>query len=472
MALKVLMLRKKKDGLQKQLDALREKQAGFEAREKELEEAINELTEESSEEERAAVTEAVNAFEAERTATETEVADLEKEIADIESEIDEEESKQGGGPEPEPTSEPMPGPEPKEGARTKGGLHMIRSKVFRGMPEHEVRTMMDSERVQSFLGEIRTAMKEKRALTNVGLLIPDEFLGLIRENIIDYSKLYASVRVVMLSGKGRQTIAGTIPEAVWTECCANLNELSLAFNEVDVDCWKVGGYFAVCNATLEDADIDLASELISNIGEAIGYALDKAILFGLGTRMPQGVVTRLAQTSKPADYPDTYRTWVDLHTKNILKTNKTGAELFKWLLETSAVITNNYARGEIVWAMNDKTYKKLKAEGLSVNAAGAIVSGIDGSMPVVGGKAVVLNFIADYDIAFGYFGLYLLGERRGITVGQSEHYRFLQDQTVFKGTARYDGIPVIAEAFALININNTNPTTVYSFAPDSANASE
>lgn len=471
MALKVLMLRKKKDGLQKQLDALRAKQAGFEAREKELEEAINELTEESSEEERAAVTEAVDAFEAERTATETEAADLEKEIADIESEIDEEEAKQGGDPELEPTPEPTPEPGSKE-ERTKGGLHMVRSKVFRGMPEHEVRTMIESENVKAFLSEVRTAISEKRAITNAGLLIPDEFLALIRENIENYSKLYDSTRVVTLNGKGRQPIAGTIPEAVWTECCANLNELALGFNEVDVDCWKVGGFFAICDATLEDADIDLAGEIITAIGQAIGYALDKAILFGLGTRMPQGVVTRLAQTSEPADYPDTYRTWVDFHTKNILKTNKTGVELFKWLVETSAITSNKYARGEMVWAMNDKTYKKLLAEGLSINAAGAIVSGVDGSMPILGGKVVVLNFIADYDIVFGYFDLYLLGERRGIKLSQSEHVKFLQDQTVFKGTARYDGIPVIAEAFGLININNTNPTTVYSFAPDSANASE
>jgi hypothetical protein len=122
--------------------------------------------------------------------------------------------------------------------------------------------------------------------------------------------------------------------------------------------------------------------------------------------------------------------------------------------------------------MNEKTYTKLKAEALSINAAGAIVSGMEGTMPVAGGKVVVLDFIADYDIAYGYLDLYLLGERRGIAVGQSEHVKFIEDKTVFKGTARYDGLPVIAEGFGIMNINNTNPTTVYSFAPDSANASE
>ena len=120
--------------------------------------------------------------------------------------------------------------------------------------------------------------------------------------------------------------------------------------------------------------------------------------------------------------------------------------------------------------MNETTYTKLKAEGLSINAAGVIVSGINGTMPVAGGVVEVLDFIPDYDIITGYFDLYLLAERAGIRLDQSEHVKFIEDRTVFRGTARYDGLPVIAEGFALMNINNTNPTTTITFAPDTANA--
>jgi HK97 family phage major capsid protein len=91
-------------------------------------------------------------------------------------------------------------------------------------------------------------------------------------------------------------------------------------------------------------------------------------------------------------------------------------------------------------------------------------------MPVAGGDVVVLEFMADGDIAYGYLDLYLLGERRAITLGSSEHFKFIADKTVFKGTARYDGLPVIAEAFGLMNINNVNPTTSVQFAADTANA--
>ena len=91
-------------------------------------------------------------------------------------------------------------------------------------------------------------------------------------------------------------------------------------------------------------------------------------------------------------------------------------------------------------------------------------------MPVVGGVIEVLNFIPDNVIIGGYGDLYLLGERREITLNRSEHARFIQDQTVFKGTARYDGQPAIAEGFVAIGIGGTTPSATMSFAPDTANA--
>ena len=52
--------------------------------------------------------------------------------------------------------------------------------------------------------------------------------------------------------------------------CANLNELDLSFYEAEVDGYKVGGFIPVCNANLEDSDLNLAAEIISAIGQAIG----------------------------------------------------------------------------------------------------------------------------------------------------------------------------------------------------------
>ena len=84
-------------------------------------------------------------------------------------------------------------------------------------------------------------------------------------------------------------------------------------------------------------------------------------------------------------------------------------------------------------------------------------------MPILGGDIVILDFISDYDIVGGYGDLYLLVEREGTVLAASEHVKFIEDQTVFKGLARYDGLPVIAEGFFVININDQNAATSKTF---------
>ena len=452
MALKALKLRKSIDLKKKELDALREKDADFVTREAELEAAINEA---ETEEDMAAIEGEMETFAQEKEAHESAKGDLEREVGELEDELAAEERQQDTTPDGKP--------EERE------AKHMTTAEKRNrfGLTEE----MVQREGVQNFLVRVREHISHKRALTNVGLTIPTEFLGILRENVINYSKLYRHVNVRYLSGEGRIVVMGTIPEAVWTECCATLNELSLGFNDVEVDCNKLGGYFAVCNAILEDSDINLASELLTALAQAIGYALDKAILYGTGTKMPLGIMTRLVQTQAPADYPATARTWVDLHTSNI-KTHAasvTGADLFKAIVIDSGAAKGKYARGEKVWVMNETTYTALMSQALVIDANGNIVSGIADRMPVIGGIIEVLNFIPDNVIIGGYFELYLLAERASTQLAQSEHYRFIEDQTVFKGTARYDGLPVIAEAFVAIGINGTTPNATMSFAPDTAN---
>lgn len=459
MALKVLMLKKKIDDSNKALEALRAKDADFSRREAEIEASISEA---ETEEERSAVDEAISGFEAEKAEHEEAKASLERTVSDLEAELAEAEAAQA-----------TPAPVADNNNRKDEKIMSISTRSnFYGMTRDQQNEFFTRDDVKNYLDEVRSCITEKRALTNVGLTIPAVFLGLLRENLINYSKLYRHVYVRAIGGTGTLVIEGTIPEAVWTDCCANLNELDLTFNNVEVDCWRVGGYFAICNATLEDSDVDLADELLTALGKAIGFALDKAILYGTGTRMPLGVVTRLAQTAEPADYPATARAWADLHTSNIqsIAASVKGNNLVSAIVEASGAAKGAYSRGEKVWVMNETTYTKLMAQTVATTAAGQIVAGIAATMPVVGGIIEVLNFIPDNVIIGGYFDLYLLAERAGAKFATSEHVRFLQDQTVFKGTARYDGQPTIAEAFVAIGINGVTPNATMTFAPDTANA--
>ena len=460
MALKALMLRKKITDKKKELETLRQKDQEFEQREAELAKSIDEA---STDEERSVVESEVEKFDAERSEHDGAKATLESEVDGLENELREIEEADAAAEAAAPKASETEREDNKK---------METRDVFKSA-ENEI---FQRDDVKGWITEIRSHISEKRELTNIGLTIPEVFLGYLRENVTRYSKLYKHVNVQKISGTGREVIMGSVPEAIWTECCANLNELSLSFNDVEVDCFKVGGYFKVCNAILEDSDINLASTLIDAIGQAIGLALDKAILYGRNTntnyKMPMGVVSRLAQTSKPADYPATARAWVDLHTSNMItiSADLTGIALFQALVTASGNMKHNYARSDKTWIMNEATYTALQVAAMSINAAGAIVSGQNNTMPIVGGSIEILDFIPDNVIIGGYFELYLLSERAGQKFATSEHAFFLQDQTAFKGTARYDGIPVIAEAFIAIGINSVTPTATMTFAPDEANS--
>ena len=468
--LKVLMLRKKIDAAKKALEDLRAKDAEFAKREEELTQAIEEaaaVTGEDAAEAQKTVEEEAEKFDSEKQAHEDAKKSLSDEIAEMEQDLANAEAEQKTDPEPEP--------QPPTEERKVITMPNI-SKRNRFFANVDTKTMFERDDVKAYLAEIRSCIANKRELTNVGLTIPEVFVGLIKENVENYSKLYRHVNVQPISGKGREIVQGTVAEAIWTECCAVLNELSLAFNDVELDCYKVAGYYKVCNAVLEDNDVDLATKLLEALSQAIGLAVDKAILYRRNSastqKMPLGIVSRLAQTSEPANYPATARPWVDLHTSNIISISSgvTGAALIQQIVLASGKAKSNYSRGEKVWVMNENTYTKLMAYTVTTDANGNVVSGVSDRMPVVGGIIEVLNFIPDNTIIGGYFDLYMLAERAGAQFAQSEHVFFIQDQTAFKGVARYDGQPVIAEAFVAIGLESTTPAaSSVAFAPDEAN---
>lgn len=352
------------------------------------------------------------------------------------------------------------------------GENTMNTRAFFGMDMQTRDAFLAREDMREFLTRVRGLRAQRRDVKGSELLIPQVAMPILREVAGEASKLMKHVNLVTLSGTGRQTISGTVPEAIWTEMAGKLNELTIGFSQAEVDGYKVAGYIAVANSTLQDSDIDLAAEVFDKLGRAIGKALDMAILYGTGKRMPLGILTRLAQAAKPDTYPNTARAWENLSASNVLAiSGKTGAAMFKELIAAAGAAKDDYATGGMFWAMNRKTYLKLVAESVGVNATGAVVAGMNNTMPIVGGAIETLSFIPDDVVLGGYEGLYLLAERAGTTIAMSEHVRFTDDETVFKGVARYDGLPVVAEGFVAIGIGGVKPSaTAVTFAEDKANA--
>lgn len=473
MALRQLILSKKIEALRAELKKneerkaeLEERRKAMDTREAEIEAAVAEVTEETPQEDRETVEKEADQFEADNkaltedeTANENERAGIEENIAKLQAELDELNER---------AKKPAHENKPEERKSEK----KMETRKFFNLTMEQRDALFARDDVKGFAQNVREVAKQKRDISGKELLIPEVLLGVLRDNTAANSKLMKHVNVHRISGTSRVVVAGNITEAVWTDMCAAINELTIGFYGDEMDGFKEAGYIAICNAVLEDSDLNLVTEIITALGKALAIALDKAILYGKGVKMPTGIVTRLAQAQQPSDYSAKARPWENLSTTHLKSiTGKTGIELFQALALAMSVTDNDYTSAGRFWAMNESTRTKLMVEAMSISAAGAIVTGMQNTMPVIGGAIETLGFIPDGVIIGGYGEHYFLAERDGAKIGYSEHVRYLEDQTVFKGTARYDGKPIIAESFVGIGIDVDAPApTDVTFAADLANA--
>ena len=454
--LRALMLRKKINDAKKDIEALRAKESDFETRaadlKKRTDEAAQAIDEANTDEEKQVVEDTVTAIENDQAALDAEKAENDQKIADLEGEVSEMEAELAQV-EDEQRAKPVPAAEPQ--VITPSGVtiternsnKMFKTRSIRNMSIEQRAALVAREDVQKTLAEVRTLIKEKRSVTGQNLTIGETILGLVRENIIDYSKLFGRVNTFTTNKDGRVIVQGLVSEAIWTECCAALNELDLEFGQVELDCYKVAGYLVLCNAAIEDSDIDLLDAVVVGLSQSIGKALDKAIVYGTGVKMPTGVVTAIAETASQ---------------KVTISSSDHDKKFFQDIIGAAAKADSKYSRGEKLWIMNDATYATVMQEAVAVDGSGAYVSVVNGRMPAIGGEIIVINDIPNNNIVMGYFDLYALLEKKGITIDTSEHVKFLEDQTVVRGRGRYDGKPVVNKAFVAIGMGSA-PTTEVDF---------
>ena len=475
MALKQLMLRKKLEAAQAAAEnhrskrtALDEKKTALQTREQAAEAALNELNAESTQEERDTVEQEANAIETEQAALEQEITAhdaeqtrLDEVVSGLETEVQQLDERSAPPKENKPAL-------PDNRSRKEPG--MVNRTKFYGMSHEERSAFFAREDVKNFIAQIRSSC-QTRAVTNTTLTIPDVMLEVLRDNMTQYSKLVKHVNLKRVKGKARQNIMGAIPEAVWIEAVGSLNELDLTLNQIEVDGYMIGGWIPISNVYLEDSDMNLGAEIMDALGKAIGLGLDRAILFGTGVKMPIGIVTRLKQTAQPSSWETNARAWTDLHESNIKKINiaeSTGAAFFIALVKALGAANPLYSDNQAFWVMNRATHMDIKAKALAFIPAALLTAG-DNTFPVIGGTVEELEMLGDNEIVGGFGSLYLLSEREGQKLESSEHVRFLENQTVFKGYARYDGKPVIGEAFVMVSYDNTDAVTSATFPIDYAN---
>jgi HK97 family phage major capsid protein len=428
MALRQIMLAKKIEQRKTVLSELLEQVTAFKTRAGELEKAIDEA---QTPEEETAVAEEVEKYESDKVELEGKKSVLEGEIAELEGELDQLNSK-------EPTNTPTitGGEERSKQTQSQGGETRMRENKFETRAQMLER--LNQPEVREFYATIAKATQDKRALAGADIIIPEQVINMIQQRLGDYSTLYREVNVETLNGTARVIMDGAIPEAIWTEMCDPVQELATGFSQTELDGWKVGGFIPVCNAILEDAMINLANFLETRLSMAIAKALDKAILIGTGAtgKQPLGVIPALASITA----------------RNVESDGKLSDIVGKMSLIDDG--EDGVPVGEVIAVMKRSTYyAQIAPQTFLPTSDGRLVIQTAQSPRLPDGTRVVFSqYAPDDTIIMGDFKKYLLGERRGVQLSVSTDVRFIEDQTVFKGTARYDGKPIYTDYFVIITI--------------------
>lgn len=465
-ALRVLMLNSEITALRAQLTPLEQTRDGFAAREEQLRQAIAEA---ATDEERGVVSAAVDAFEQERSSNAAEITRIQGEITAREDQIRSLEAAQT----PPPANNPVSNSDTNHNTERGNAIMSNPEHRWFGLTYQQRDELLARDSTREFLQRVRQLRAQQNSATGAELGIPTEFMQILRDLTYQSSRLWPYIHSETIRGNARQNVVGTASDAVWTEALANINEITLDFTQLEMDAYMLAGYMAVSNAVLQDdSDLQLLTSILNAMGEANARALDKAIIYGTGKKMPVGFVTRLAATAKPEWWGNDQGEFADLHTSNVLKLDidsTSGASFFATLVEALGVAEPKYSDGRAVWCMNRKTHIRLMAKALAFDAAATLAAGVSNTMPIVGGDIVELDFMPDYDIAGGFGSLMCMSEREGASIASSDIPLFLRNMTVFRSIGRYDGKPARGEGFVLINFHNTAPKTSISFAPDLAN---
>jgi HK97 family phage major capsid protein len=111
--------------------------------------------------------------------------------------------------------------------------------------------------------------------------------------------------------------------------------------------------------------------------------------------------------------------------------------------------------GEIRAVMRRSTYYAYFLEmSINTNADGEVVGRLPNLVrpDILGIPVTFSNHMPADQVLYGEFDKYTLVERENISIDNSEHVRFVEDQMAFRGKGRFDGKPTKPEAFALITI--------------------
>ena len=335
----------------------------------------------------------------------------------------------------------------------KSGAHFVAELIEEGKSHQAPETL------KAWDNAVRTKDLEEGSLSAGGYLVPEQFSSSILEKSLEESIVrprafvqpMMSNRIVIpadVDANHQSNYFGGI--TIYRPGEAGQKTASApTFAQIALTLHKVTGLCHISDELLEDSAIAVEANVTRKFAQAIAFVQDDDFLNGNGANRPLGVlnsnnpclITVTAETGQGAS---------TIVAENIIK---------MWARMYSA------GKSRAIWIVNDDTFPQLATMALAVGTGGVPLwmpaGGVSGlPYQTLMGKPLIFTEKAQTlgtagDIALVDLSQYIIGEKGGLQVATSIHFKFDYDQQSFRFVLRYDGQPTWTSALTPLRSSST-----------------
>lgn len=322
---------------------------------------------------------------------------------------------------------------------------------------------VETEIMMKRLGSTKAALAESGGMTG-GYTVPPEYssklLTLAIEESIMWSQALtvpmstATIQMPALDVTTRQS-AGDTPflggvHANWTSEGGLRTETEPQFRQVELRAYELSGYTIASNSLIQDQGVGMDALLSQLFTQCIGWYGDYAFLQGNGSGRPLGIynssatVQVKAATAGQFSYADVCGMFGALLPQSYKKA--------VWVINPSAI--------QYLFQMKDAANNNIFfPRPIDPNHVGPI--GSEPQFTLLGRPVFVSEKVPYMQTGTGVKqgvalidpSLYLIGMRMEIEVASSAHYRFPNNQIVWRFVSRFDGRPWLDNSVRLADGN-------------------
>lgn len=320
----------------------------------------------------------------------------------------------------------------------------------------------DEKRFKSFddfLGKVKArdiSIKDlaEGAGNTGGYLVPEEYAreilrlnlenSVVRNNgarIIQMNAAQINFPALDMSSNANGSIYGGAT-AYWGAENAAITESQPSFDNVKLEVAKLTGYVEISNELEDDAITNMGQLLTQMYGDVLAFEEDYAFINGDGVNKPLGILTA------PCLVSVSRATASQIHPSDIVNM----IARFKGSLDR-AVFTVNQSALPQIYQLKDDNGNFIWHPGNSGSIATKAMGTLYGIPMVVTEKNPALGTKGDLILAD--WGHYLIGDRGGLRTDMSPHFKFQNDQMVYRCVKRVDGQPWLKSAITPRNGGST-----------------